>query len=255
LAETARRRQVLIEARAREISRRLELLSLVSPGEPDADPDPSSALETEPLPEENPTERLALADRLRPELAEARLRLEQGRLETVYTRNGVMPRLDFFANLAKTGFGERRSASADNWGDDTYEWQAGLRLLHELGEGSAKAEAREADLRYEQSKAALDNLASLIGMEVRQALAELTRAHQQIGASAETRRLQEQTLQAEKERQEVGSSTSLLVAQAQRDLLSSQIAEQEALVAYRLALTRLWLAEGSLLERRGITVK
>jgi outer membrane protein TolC len=42
------------------------------------------------------------------------------------------------------------------------------------------------------------------------------------------------------------------VAQAQRDLLVSQIAEVEAIVNYRIALVRLYLAEGSLLERRGI---
>jgi len=59
---------------------------------------------------------------------------------------------------------------------------------------------------------------------------------------------------AEQERFAVGSSTALQVAQAQRDLLNSQIAEIEAIVNYRIALVRLYLAEGSLLERRGISV-
>ena len=42
------------------------------------------------------------------------------------------------------------------------------------------------------------------------------------------------------------------MAQAQRDLLASQIAEVEAIVNYRTALVNLYLAEGSLLERRGV---
>ena len=67
-----------------------------------------------------------------------------------------------------------------------------------------------------------------------------------------TRELQERTLEAEQQRFDVGSSTALLVAQAQRDLLESRIAEVEAVVNYRIALVRLHLAEGSLLERHGV---
>ena len=70
-----------------------------------------------------------------------------------------------------------------------------------------------------------------------------------------TRALQEQTLQAEQERFSVGASTSLLVAQAQRDLLVVQLAEIEAIVDYRIALVSLYLAEGTLLQRRGIQLE
>jgi outer membrane protein TolC len=52
----------------------------------------------------------------------------------------------------------------------------------------------------------------------------------------------------------VGASTALLVAQAQRDLLISSIAEVRAIINYRIALVRLYLAEGSLLERRGVSL-
>lgn len=53
----------------------------------------------------------------------------------------------------------------------------------------------------------------------------------------------------ESERFSVGESTGLLVAQAQRDLVESQINEVEALIGYRLALIDLYLAEGALLAR------
>lgn len=42
------------------------------------------------------------------------------------------------------------------------------------------------------------------------------------------------------------------VSDQERDLLVSQLAEIEAVVEYRIALVNLYLAEGSLLERRGI---
>ena len=92
-------------------------------------------------------------------------------------------------------------------------------------------------------------------MDVRLALNQAERNRQQIEAGAVTVALQEQTLEAEQERFSVGASTSLLVAQAQRDLLFSQLNQIEAIVNYRIALVGLYLAEGALLERRGIQLE
>ncbi len=91
-------------------------------------------------------------------------------------------------------------------------------------------------------------------LDVRLAVNEVERARKQISASRATRILEEETLKAEKERFDVGSSTALLVAQAQRDLLVSLIAEVKAVISYRIALVNLYLAEGSLLERRGVVI-
>ena len=101
----------------------------------------------------------------------------------------------------------------------------------------------------------MSNLSQIVDMDVRLAVNEVERTRQQIAASTVTRTYQEQTAQAEVERFKVGASTSLLVAQAQRDLLASQIVEVESVVNYRIALVRLYVAEGSLLERRGIVLE
>jgi outer membrane protein TolC len=90
---------------------------------------------------------------------------------------------------------------------------------------------------------------------VRLAVNEVERARRQISATAATRELQEQVVASEMERFDVGASTTLLVAQAQRDLLASRIAEVEAVVNYRIALIELYLVEGSLLERRGVRIE
>ncbi len=57
----------------------------------------------------------------------------------------------------------------------------------------------------------------------------------------------------ETEKFRLGKSTSLLVAQAQRDLVSSQIDEVQAVVSYLKAFVEMYRLEGSLLDRRGIT--
>ena len=91
--------------------------------------------------------------------------------------------------------------------------------------------------------------------EVRLAANEVERARRQIAATRTTRELQERTVEAEQERFNVGASTALLVAQAQRDLLAIRIAEVETVVTYRIAVIRLQLAEGSLLERHGVVLE
>jgi outer membrane protein TolC len=103
-----------------------------------------------------------------------------------------------------------------------------------------------------QAAAAIANLEQLIELDVWLAINEFERARQQIAATQATHYLQEETLKAEKERFDVGAGTALLVAQAQRDLLLSAIDEIEAVINCRRALVKLYVAEGSLLERRGV---
>ena len=99
---------------------------------------------------------------------------------------------------------------------------------------------------------ALDNLSQLAEVDVRGACIELERTREQVRATAVTRRLQEETLRVETEKLAVDKSTSLLVAQAQRDLLTSQLAEIEAVVTHLKALVELRRLEGSLLSETAI---
>jgi len=253
-AEVARREQALIDARSLLEERRLRLLRLLNPESGigyDQQLVATSEARMEPLPLQDLTERLQLATKLRPDLNEARTRLEQYALETVVTRNGLLPRLDFFITLGKTGYADAFSDSFQNLDGNSYDLTAGLRLSQPLGNRAAKARQLAAGTTRQQGREAITNLQQLVELDVRLAANELERDRQQIAATRVTRELQEATLAAEQERFKVGSSTTLLVSQAQRDLLASQIAEIEAVINYRIALVSLYLSEGSLLERRG----
>jgi outer membrane protein TolC len=253
-AEVARREQALINARSLLEERRLRLLRLLEPDSYDRRINATSDPRTESTPVRDLPERLQLAEKMRPELNEARLQLQQQRLETTVTRNGLLPRLDFFITLGKTGYADTFSESFGELDGSTYDLTAGIRLSRPLGNRTAKALDLAARTSRLQAEEAVSNLRQLVLLDVRLAANELERARQQIAASAVTRALQEETLVAEQERFEVGTSTTLLVSQAQRDLLVSQIAEVESIVNYRIALVNLFLAEGSLLERRGISL-
>jgi len=73
-----------------------------------------------------------------------------------------------------------------------------------------------------------------------------------LAATAATRKAQEEKFQSETEKFRVGLSTSLLVSQAQRDLVSARISEVQAQVSYLKAFVQMYIVEGSLLERRGL---
>lgn len=250
-AEVALREQALIDARSLLDERRLQLLHLLNRSF-----DERIEVISEPRVKSEPVtdlaQRLRLAEMMRPDLNEALQLLRQQRLEVVATKNGLLPRLDFFATLGKTGYADSFSGTFRELDGKTYDLRVGLRLSRALGNRSAEGRHLAARTSRKQGEEAVATLRQLVGLDVRLAVNELERVRQQIAATGATRSLQEATLAAEKERFDVGSSTTLLVSQAQRDLLASQIAEIEAIVNYRIALVNLFLAEGSLLEKRGI---
>jgi outer membrane protein len=254
-AQVASQEQALIEARSLLEENRLRLLQLISPGPRgglDLQVDATSEPTIKPEPITDLGDRLQLADQSRPDLNEARLRLAQNRLQTIATRNGLLPRLDLFIALGQTGFADTFTDSFRELDGNTYDLRAGVRLSHYIGNRAAKAQDLAARASRRQAADAVDNLQQMVQVDVRLAFNEVERARQQIFASRATRTLREETLNAEKERFDVGVSTSLLVAQAQRDLLASSIEEVRAIINYRTALVRLYLAEGSLLDRRGV---
>ncbi len=257
-AEVAQREQELIDARAQAATLRLRLIRLISPETDDAFQREVRGLSEPPgagAPIEDVEDRVALAMRERADLAEARVRLEQARLETIVTKNGLLPRLDFFIAFGKTGYADSFPDAVRSLDDSTYDLLVGAEFAQALGNRSARARDIGATATRQQAAEAISNLEQIIRLDVRIAATNVERARQQIGASAATRSLREEALRAENERFRVGQSTSLLVAQAQRDLLESQIAEVDAVIAYRLALIQLQVAEGTLLLRRGLLVE
>lgn len=254
-AEVARREQALLEGRSRQIERRLRLLRLLNVTDNKHFQlliDPTSQPRMDAAPIGGLDQRLELALRLRPDLNEARLRQKRQSLEVVRTRNGLLPKLELFIDLGKTGYAESFSTAWSNIDEENYFLLTGIEFSSYLGNRTAEGKHLQARASRDQAIAAVENLENMVQLDVRLAANETERTRQQIEASAVTREMEEQTLKAEQERFSVGDTTSLLVAQAQRDLLVSQLAEIEAIVEYRIALVSLFLAEGSLLERRGI---
>lgn len=254
-AEIALRREGLINARSSMEKTRLRLLSLLNPPGAGLWHRPVVLLRQPAMPEatlDDVDAHVDVAMKMRADLSQARLQVQSGDLELVRTRNGLLPRMDFFITLGKTGYADSFGRAFRDLDGDSYDVGAGLSLALPLMNRQARAEHRRSLLVREQADEALQNVAQLVQVDVRSAYIEVSRAHEQVAATAATSALQEEKARIEKEKFRVGKSTSLLVAQAQRDLLSSRISETQAVTNYLKSLIGLYRLEGSLLERRGI---
>lgn len=255
-AEVALRRENLINARSDLAKERLNLLRLLSPSQNinwnrDIILEYQTSLPSVEL--DNVEQHVQVALKMRPDLNQARLQIQQGNLEVIKTKNGLLPRMDFFIVFGKTGYADTFNRSTNNIFGDSYDVTGGLIFEYPPLNQSARARYSRAVISRRQLLEALKNLAQLIQVDVRSAYVEATRTSEQITATAATRNFQEEKLRTETEKFRVGKSTSLLVAQAQRDLLASQIAEIQAVANYLKALVGLYRLEGSLLQRRGIS--
>lgn len=252
-AEVAEKREQLITARGDLAKRLLLLRLLVNPvgGQWTRELRFSDRPEQPDIVLDDVEAHVQLGVRHRPDLLQARLEVDRGELEIVRTRNGLLPRLDLFVRLGGT-----RYAGSFYELDESDDWQAsaGLTLEFPLGLREEKARHRVAELSLEQTEMALTNMEQLIQYDVRAAYVEVGIAQEQIAATAATRKLRQDTLTAEQEKFRVGTSTTLQVAQAWRDLIGSQISEIQAVISLRKAVIGLYRREGTLLERRGIEV-
>jgi outer membrane protein TolC len=255
-AETALRQQDLIVAENTLAQSRLNLLRLLNPSGNETW-DRKIILKSEPTTpaiELSPVETYVLrGQQMRPELNQARLQLDRDELEIVRTRNGLLPQLDFFITLGKTGYADSFDDSARNiFKKNDYDATAGIIFEYPPMNRSAQAKNQQAILSRQQAQEALGNLEQLVEVDIRGAYLQITSVQQQVVAAKASRELLEEKLKVETGKFEVGKSTSILVAQAQRDFLQSQIAELTAAINYQIAIVELHRLEGTLLMRSGI---
>ncbi len=255
-AEMALQRENLINARSTLAKERLNLLRLLNPsGNIDWNRDIILEYDTTPpdVRLDDVEQRVAVALKMRPDLNQARLQIQRGDLEVVRTKNGLLPRLDTFISFGKTGYADTFNRAIDNIDEDRYDATWGLVFEGSPINRGARAQHTRALAGRQQLREALENLSQLVQVDVRSAYIEVTRTQEQISATTATRNFQEEKLRAETEKFRVGKSTSLLVGQAQRDFVASQIAEIQTVANYLKALVALYRLEGSLLARRGLS--
>ncbi len=255
-AEVALQHQYHINAKSALQTARLKLMRILNPPLKNFWNRDLKLVMAPALPEnnlENVERHVAVALRMRPELNQAKLLIQRGELELVRTKNGLLPKLDLFITLGKSGYADSFAGSISDMTGDSFDVSTGLNFAFPVKNRAATARHKQSRLNHEQSLNAYSNLSRLVETDVRTAYIEINRTKAQIAASTATRTLQEEKLRIETEKFRVGRSTSFLVAQAQRDLLAARIAEVSTLINYLMAQTDFYRLEGSLLYRRQIS--
>jgi outer membrane protein TolC len=254
-AEVASRHEDLINASAALETARVTLLQLLNPPGPNPLGREIVVLDLPIVPDvvlDNVADHVEAAEKFRADLNQARLQANRGDLEVVKTKNGLLPKLDVFVSLGDTGYSRIFAQSFGRMNDHNYDLMAGLSYEEPIGNRAAKATYEHAVLSRDQAIESVGNLALLVEQDARNAYIELHRAKEEVAASAVTLKFRQESLRAEKAKFDNGKSTSLLVAQAERDLLQAQITQVQAQVTYLKDFVELYRLTGTLLQRRGI---
>ena len=206
----------------------------------------------------------------RPDLAQARIQVENSEISLKGSNNNLRPQLDLVGTaqnnaLAGTPYapaGAGYPAFAGGYGtvldqlltrkNPTY--GVGLNLTLPLRNRVAQADALRDELQVRQSQVRERQLRNQVQLEVEDALIAVRRARASYEAAQQTRQLQEQSLEVEQLKFAEGASTSFFVLQYESyaaQARSTEVAAKSSYVKARAALER---AIGSILADHGVAL-
>jgi outer membrane protein TolC len=117
---------------------------------------------------------------------------------------------------------------------------------------AAQADNVRSRLEQDQLQLNMQKLNQQIELEVRQATISLTQGKAQVDAASEALRLTKELEEAEREKLQLGTSTTYNVILRQRDVSTARQAQISAYVTYAKALVDMNRATGSTLKENGI---
>jgi HAE1 family hydrophobic/amphiphilic exporter-1 len=263
---------IVAVANVRSAEDRLRALMNLPPGDWDRPIIPTDTVGYTPT-TINVEEAVARAYDLRPEVREDQFNVETRRIQYLFARNQVLPRLDLDVAYGAAGVAGRALATDPFTGQPTNlrstnyphalnqiisgdfpSWTVGLNVAVPLLNIGARAEKRRAQLDLERSQTQQGLTRQNIALEVRTAVRAIDTSAKEITASRTAREAAEQNLDAERKRYENGMTTNFQVLQIQQQLSDARARELQALVGYNKAVAEYHRAIGDLLEVRSISI-
>ena len=192
----------------------------------------------------------------RPDFNSIRAEVERQGLEVRLAHNQLFPRLDIVGSYGRAGVDRRFSPTLDQVRrEDLPRYSVGAVLSVPLGNRGARG-------RYGQSKTLRDRLElemkqlhQDILVQVENAIGDAQGSYQRVTATREASAAAQAAYEAEVKKLENGKSTSFNVLTLQRDFTDRRSAEIRALADYNRALAELYFNEGTILDKRRITIE
>jgi outer membrane protein len=207
----------------------------------------------------------------RPEIRSARYGLKNDEIRLHYSRNQLLPALNFSAGYGMQGLGgtflERESiegpiistipggyadALRQVFSADYRSWSLGVDLVVPIRNRAAEAQHVTDRLNLQKDSDSLKNLEESVFQEVRQAVRNIETDNKRVRVARIARELQEKKLDAQQKKYEHGLSTTYEVLQFQTDLTRSRSEEIRAITDLNRALAALERSAGTILETYGI---
>ena len=191
----------------------------------------------------------------RPDYAQAKLDLESAGIQIKYTKNQLLPQVDIYGTYGFNGSGDEFNQAIGEVRDmDRPYWAYGGQITIPIGNTSAKNSYRASKATREKALLTLKRTEQSVMVQIDDAINQARSSFERVEATAAASSFAAAALDAEEKKLASGKSTNFEVLSLQRDLTTARNAEIRALVDYNKALAQLAFAEGTLLERRGITV-
>ena len=203
----------------------------------------------------------------RPDLAQAKLQVEAGKISVEGSRNKARPQLNVYANAETRGASEQPYEPLGTAGTGVATppvdlgvgglrastiYQAGLQLTLPLRNRVAEADAARDEVQLRQVQARTEKVAQKVREDVETAVVALQTAQAAYEAASQSREYQAQLLDAERDKLSVGQSTDLAVLQNQAYLAQAKSTEIAARSNWMKARIDLDYALGDLLEKNHV---
>lgn len=203
----------------------------------------------------------------RSELREANNNLRNQDIGIKYAKNNMLPSLSVFGLFAASGlqgntvsptgvttYGGALGTLGQVFGATYPETAGGFSFTASIRNRAAQADAIRSQLERNQQELSLQSTKNQIQLQVQQARINLIQGREQVAAAREATRLAQVSLDAERIKLRNGLSTSYNVVLRERDLVTAQYAEVQAIDTYAKALVAMDQSMGTTLERNHINL-
>jgi outer membrane protein TolC len=209
----------------------------------------------------------ALANR--PDLGQARLQIENSQIGLEGARSATRPELELVGVMQNSGqagtmnpFAPPNPGFSGGYGTVLEQVLArkyptygiGLQMTLPVRNRVAEADLARDELQLKQSQIRLRQFENQARLEVEDALIAMGRARASYEAAVEARKLQEESLEAEQAKFEVGASTSFFVIQYESLLAQARSTVVAAMSSYVKARAALERATGAILDQNKISL-
>jgi outer membrane protein len=192
----------------------------------------------------------------RPDFNQMKEELERQGLQVKLAYNQLFPRLDLIGSYGRQGVDSHFSPALNQVREDLLpRWSVGVAMSVPLGNRGARGSYGQATAQRDRLGLQVKQLHQNILVQVEDAVGTARGSFQRVSATREARLAAEAAYDAEVKKLENGKSTSFNVLSLQNDLTTARSQEIRALADYNKALADLYFSEGTILEKRRITVE